>query len=100
MQLNALIRQTRLLPSEYRLKRDRDLAYLMELKEENLLFPYYTEAGLNGRLNYRPEPWLHGGWDSPLSQIRGTFTGHWLSRQTLPGDRRYPPESKGGLYRG
>ena len=56
MQLNALIRQTRLLPSEYRLKRDRDLAYLMELKEENLLFPYYTEAGLNGRLNYRPEP--------------------------------------------
>ena len=42
MQLNALIRQTRLLPSEYRLKRDRDLAYLMELKEENLLFPYYT----------------------------------------------------------
>ena len=79
MQLNALIRQTRLLPSEYRLKRDRDLAYLMELKEENLLFPYYTEAGLNGRLNYRPEPWLHGGWDSPLSQIRGTFTGHWLS---------------------
>ena len=61
MQLNALIRQTRLLPSEYRLKRDRDLAYLMELKEENLLFSYYTEAGLNGRLNYRPEPWLHGG---------------------------------------
>ena len=53
MQLNALIRQTRLLPSEYRLKRDRDLAYLMELKEENLLFSYYTEAGLNGRLNYR-----------------------------------------------
>ena len=44
MQLNALIRQTRLLPSEYRLKRDRDLAYLMELKEENLLFSYYTEG--------------------------------------------------------
>ena len=96
MQLNALIRQTRLLPSEYRLKRDRDLAYLMELKEENLLFSYYTEAGLNGRLNYRPEPWLHGGWDQrhlhrPLAE---------RSRQTLPGNRRYPPESKGGLYRG
>ena len=45
MQLNALIRQTRLLPSEYRLKRDRDLAYLMELKEENLYFPIIRKRG-------------------------------------------------------
>lgn len=79
MREKALIKEGKLLPSEYSRRRERDIAYLMELKEENLLFPYYMEAGLNGRLNYRPGPELHGGWDSPLSQIRGTFTGHWLS---------------------
>ncbi len=57
--------------------RDRDVRYLMELRTEDLLFSHYAEAGLNGWLNYTPK--THGGWDSPTSQIRGTFTGHWLS---------------------
>jgi len=52
--------------------------YLKELKTDNLLLPYREEAGLAGLLNYRLKD-VHGGWDSPLSQIRGTFTGHWLS---------------------
>ena len=33
----------------------RDYEYLMELKEENLLFSYYTEAGLNGKLAFVPK---------------------------------------------
>lgn len=60
----------------------RDYEYLMELKEENLLFSYYTEAGLNGKLAFVPKG-LHGGWDAPLSHLRGTFTGHWLSAAAI-----------------
>lgn len=67
----------KLAPSEFTVKRDRDIAYLLELKTENLLFAHYAEAGLNGSLNYTVN--AHGGWDSPTSQIRGTFAGHWLS---------------------
>ncbi len=74
------IKNVKLLESEKSVKRDRDLAYLMELKTKNLLFSYYTEAGLNGLLRERlSEMDLHDGWDNPLCQIRGTFTGHWLS---------------------
>lgn len=69
---------TKLLPSLASIKRERNVKYLMELTTENLLFSYYAEAGLNGRLNYKPIN-THGGWDSPTCHIRGTFTGHWLS---------------------
>lgn len=68
----------RLLPSTAHEKRERDISYLMELREESMLLPYYNESGLSGRMNYRLEQ-THGGWDNPLSQIRGTFLGHFLS---------------------
>lgn len=71
--------KVRLLPSTAFEKRERDIQYLLELKEENLLLPFYIEAGLAGRMNYRLTTEVHGGWDSPLSQIRGTFAGHFLS---------------------
>ncbi len=76
--LKATTSEASLLYSLAQEKRSRNYDYLMELKEYSLLFPYYEEAGLAGSLNYNIEG-LHGGWDSPLSQIRGTFTGHWLS---------------------
>ena len=76
--LQKVLTDTKLLPSLASIKRDRNVRYLMELKTENLLFSYYAEAGLNGWLNFKPVN-AHGGWDSPTSQIRGTFTGHWLS---------------------
>lgn len=72
------IENVKLLPSEAWVKQQRDIEYLLELKTENLLFSYYTEAGLAGWLNYKPEG-IHWGWDGPLCAIRGTFTGHWLS---------------------
>ena len=76
----AQIKNVTLMESEKSVKRDRDLAYLLELKTESLLFPYYVEAGLNGLLReHLDEMPLHDGWDNPLCQIRGTFTGHWLS---------------------
>lgn len=50
---------------------------MMSLKVENLLRAHYLEAGLI-RMNDKPEG-IHWGWDSPTSEIRGTFCGHWLS---------------------
>lgn len=72
------IENVKLLYSEAKVKQMRDIDYLMELKTENLLFSYYTEAGLGGWFNYKPEG-IHWGWDGPLCAIRGTFAGHWLS---------------------
>ncbi|MBQ7840301.1 MAG: glycoside hydrolase family 127 protein [Lachnospiraceae bacterium] len=70
----------RLLYSEKKIKQDRNIEYLLELKTENLLFSFYTEAGLNGYLNRHLDQMnIHDGWDNPVCQIRGTFTGHWLS---------------------
>lgn len=68
---------THLLPGEAMRRRDRDRAYLMSLTPENLLRSHYLEAGLI-RMNDKPKN-IHWGWDSPTSEIRGTFCGHWLS---------------------
>jgi uncharacterized protein len=75
--LTPLARATHLLPGDLAERRDRNRAYLMRLSLRNLLLPYLREAGLT-RVTYMPRD-LHDGWDSPLSPIRGTFTGHWLS---------------------
>ena len=78
--LRSPYRYVRLLYSEKKVKQDRNLTYLMELHPEGLLFSFYTEAGLNGYLNqHLKEMNIHDGWDNPVCQIRGTFTGHWLS---------------------
>lgn len=74
----SIIRSTKLLPSEAQGKQYQDREYLMELTNENLLLPYYLEAGLAGFM-WGGAPNSHRGWDDPLCQIRGTFTGHWLS---------------------
>ena len=74
----SLARDITLMPSLPWEKRNRDRNYLMELTTDNLLLYYRAEAGLAGLLNYTLEG-VHGGWDAPLSQIKGTFTGHWLS---------------------
>jgi DUF1680 family protein len=66
-----------LLEGPAKTKLERNLAYLLKLKDENLLLPYYMEAGLINWTAKKTD--IHWGWDSPFSQIRGTFTGHWLS---------------------
>jgi len=71
-------RHTKLLWSIPWERQMRNRKYLMELTTDNLLLPYRSEAGLAGLLNHTLKD-VHGGWDAPLSQIRGTFTGHWLS---------------------
>lgn len=73
----ALASKADLLPGELLTHRQRNYHYLMELKTDNLLMPYRQEAGLF-RANYRLTD-CHWGWDGPLSDLRGQFTGHWLS---------------------
>jgi len=58
-------------------RQNRNLRYLLSLKDDNLLFPFRYEAGLININTKKTD--VHWGWDSPFSQIRGTFTGHWLS---------------------
>jgi DUF1680 family protein len=66
-----------LLDSELLQKRDSDRTYLLKLSSDNLLRPYRFEAGLWSEPS-RPES-IHWGWESPTSQLRGHFLGHWLS---------------------
>jgi len=55
----------------------RNLEYLKKITDDNLLLPFRYEAGLINRQNKNTD--VHWGWDSIYCQIRGTFTGHWLS---------------------
>jgi DUF1680 family protein len=55
--------------------------YLMKLTNDNLLFNYKVEAG---RYHGRDIPEdAHGGWETPVCQIRGHFLGHWLSAAAM-----------------
>lgn len=69
--------RTKLLDGMAQDKMSRNTAYLMSLSNDNLLLPFRVEAGLYSVLAKKTD--FHWGWDSPLSFLRGTFTGHWLS---------------------
>ena len=82
--------QVQLLPSLFKDRFDLNLKYVNSLRVENLLEAYYEEAGLIHQGTggaYRVTAYGHSddaddhhwGWESPTSEIRGTFTGHWLS---------------------
>jgi DUF1680 family protein len=89
---SSLARATHLLPGESAARRDRNKAYLLRLTTRNLLLPHYLEAGL-ARMTYVPRD-VHGGWDSPTSEIRGTVVGHWLSAAARLWEETGDPELK------
>lgn len=76
--------------SPYMARFDLNVKYLMSLSSTNLLRSYYLEAGLwsySGSTSTsvgsdvssdNPSTW-HWGWESPTSELRGHFLGHWLS---------------------
>lgn len=43
--------------------------------------PYLMEAG-RCKMSETPED-IHGGWESPLCELRGHFLGHWLSAAAM-----------------
>jgi hypothetical protein len=75
------IADVELLDAELLQKRESDRAYLLRLSTENLLRPYKQEAGLWSDPG-KPEG-IHWGWESPTSQLRGHFLGHWLSAAAM-----------------
>ena len=56
-------------------------SYLMELTSDNLMYNYELEAAITHDACIRP--CIHGGWESPSSQLRGHFPGHWLSAAAM-----------------
>jgi len=80
------LRQFALLPGLFHDRCELNRRYLMRLRNENLLLNHYLEArllGISFRNTFlgRPDAGddIHWGWESPTSQIRGQFVGHWLS---------------------
>lgn len=70
-----------ILDKELKRREKENRTYLMKLKSENLLFNYKLEAGrFDGR--EIPEE-AHGGWESPVCQLRGHFLGHWMSAASM-----------------
>jgi DUF1680 family protein len=58
-------------------KREANRRYLLSLDSAKLLRNYDFEAGLWSDPSGNPD--VYGGWESPTSQLRGHFLGHWLS---------------------
>ncbi len=69
--------QVRLLDAPEKVRMEADRRYLKSIDLDGLLWPFRRNAGL-------PTPGKpFGGWESPDSEIRGTFTGHYLTTCAL-----------------
>lgn len=84
------LNQVQLTPSLFKERFDLNTKYVMSLTNDNLLRNYYFEAGIrNSNFDNLMRVTMYGdsgdgsdwhwGWDSPTSEIRGHFLGHWLS---------------------
>lgn len=70
-----------ILDNDLKRREEANRRYLMKLTNDNLLFNYKVEAG---RYHGRDIPSdAHGGWETPVCQIRGHFLGHWLSAAAI-----------------
>ncbi|MBD3922334.1 glycoside hydrolase family 127 protein [Paenibacillus sp. PR3] len=85
-------RQVNLLDNELRRRETANRAYLMKLTNDNLLFNYRLEAGRYTGREIPPD--AHGGWESPVCQLRGHFLGHWLSAAAIRYDETGDAELK------
>lgn len=80
--MKALRGKQVILKEQELIRRERaNRSYLMKLDSGHLLFNYHLEAG---RFHGRTIPeGAHGGWETPVCQLRGHFLGHWLSGAAL-----------------
>jgi len=81
-----------LLPGIFKSRAALNRAYMMSLRNENLLQNFYLEAGLT-QVSSQPQGW-HWGWESPTCQVRGHFLGHWLSAAARTVANASDPEMK------
>ncbi|GHV70312.1 glycosyl hydrolase [Spirochaetia bacterium] len=63
-------------------KRQANLRYMMSLDSNALLLNYRSEAILDDPFSGSGFK-RHGGWEDPGCQLRGHFTGHWLSAAAM-----------------
>jgi len=79
--------QVSLLPSLFAKAFERNQNYINQLKNGALVQNFEYEAGIGGpSLRSRTHESgvnlgddMHWGWETPTCQLRGHFTGHWLS---------------------
>jgi DUF1680 family protein len=83
----------KLLPGLFQDRLMLNRQYMLSLKTENLLQNYYMEAGLWSPRSRSHK--IHWGWESPTSQLRGHFLGHWLSAAAMLSANTGDQEIKG-----
>lgn len=76
-----------LMPGLLKEREEVNRNYLMELKLQGLLQNFYLEAGIvmpGLQVMENPEhAELHWGWEAPTCQLRGHFTGHFMSAASM-----------------
>ena len=65
--------EVRLLDGPFKTAQDADAKYLLSLDLDRLLHNFRINAGLPSTA--KPL----GGWESPTTELRGHFVGHYLS---------------------
>ncbi len=86
-------RSVTLLDGELKRREADNRAYMLRLSRENLMRNYLLEAGL-WTAPFQPEG-IHAGWESAVCQLRGHFTGHYLSAAAMIYAATGDPEVKG-----
>lgn len=79
---SARFDQVKLLDSEIKNRFTVNEELLLRYESKELLRSYYFEAGL-WKDNSETPRIGHWGWEGPTSEIRGHFTGHWLSAAAM-----------------
>ena len=74
--------QVELLDSNIKNRFTTNEKLLLRYQSRELLRNYYFEAGL-WKDNSETPHIEHWGWEGPTSEIRGHFTGHWLSATAM-----------------
>lgn len=77
---------------DFRRREQDNRTYLMQLKNEHLLFNYNLEAGRYGGRGIQTD--VMGGWEASTCQIRGHFLGHWISAAAIHYDETKDEELK------
>lgn len=65
--------------SVFKERMDVNKRYLESLDPARLLVNFYIEAGLTSNNNSGKCTDFYGGWEKPDIQVRGCFTGHYMS---------------------
>ena len=79
MTTNLKAAGARLMPSLFFDRMEINRRFMKSLDERRLMASYFMEAGLNSNIHFDTFPRHYGGWEEPDSQVRGSFSGHYMS---------------------